>query len=139
MSGAGVAGGVDGGVRRCAQRVAGDIDQERVLLINRALRRLVKDSSKQLLKATVVEVAVGQTPELLGRWLNRFVAEFEPDEQDERMRRSSADRYASVRPDVDGMSFLSAMMSSVDAAAIDRILSSLAAAEEPGDVAAASV
>jgi hypothetical protein len=44
------------------------------------------------------------------------------------------DRYASVRPDVDGMSFLSCMMSAVDAAAIDRILSSLAAAASPGDL-----
>ena len=114
--------------------VAGDIDQERVLRINRALRRLVHDSSKQLLNSLVVEVAVGQTPELLGRWLNQFIARFEPEEQDERLRRSMDDRYASVRPDVDGMSFLSCMMSAVDAAAIDRILSSLAAAASPGDL-----
>jgi len=114
--------------------VAGDIDQERVLRINRALRRLVHDSSKQLLNSLVVEVAVGQTPELLGRWLNQFIARLEPEEQDERLRRSMDDRYASVRPDVDGMSFLSCMMSAVDAAAIDRILSSLAAAASPGDL-----
>ena len=113
---------------------AGDICQDRAVRINRALRRLVFDSSKQILNATVVEVAVGQTPELLGRWLNQFVARIEPDEQDERLHRAMEDRYASIRPDLDGMSFLSALMSSVDAAAVDRILTALAAAAEPGDL-----
>ena len=111
----------------------GQIDQDKVVRINRALRRLVHASSKQLLNATVVEVAVHQTPELLGRWLNQFIARVEPEEQNERLRRSMEDRYASVRPDIDGMSFLSALMSAVDAAAIDRILSALAAAAPPGD------
>ena len=113
--------------------VAGQIDHDGCVRINRALRRLVHDSSKQLLNSLVVQVAVGQTPELLGRWLNQFIARVEPEEQDERLRRSMEDRYASVRPDVDGMSFLSALMSAVDAAAIDRILAALAAAAPPGD------
>jgi hypothetical protein len=113
--------------------LAGQIDQDKVVRINRALRRLVHDSSKQLLNAVVVEVAVHQTPELLGRWLNQFIARVEPEEQNERLRRSMEDRYASVRPDIDGMSFLSALMSAVDAAAIDRILAALAAAAPPGD------
>jgi hypothetical protein len=113
--------------------LAGEIDQDKVVRINRALRRLVHASSKQLLNATVIEVAVHQTPELLGRWLNQFIARVEPEEQNERLRRSMEDRYASVRPDIDGMSFLSALMSAVDAAAIDRILSALAAAAPPGD------
>ena len=113
--------------------LAGEIDQDKVVRINRALRRLVHASSKQLLNATVVEVAVHQTPELLGRWLNQFIARVEPEEQNERLRRSMEDRYASVRPDIDGMSFLSALMSAVDAAAIDRILAALAAAAPPGD------
>ena len=112
---------------------AGQIDHDKVVRINRALRRLVHDSSKQLLNSLVVDVAIGQTPELLGRWLNQFIARVEPDEQDERLRRSMEDRYASVRPDIDGMSFLSALMSAVDAAAIDRILAALAAAAPPGD------
>ncbi|MET0864114.1 MAG: DUF222 domain-containing protein, partial [Nakamurella sp.] len=113
---------------------AGNICQERALRINRALRRLVLDSSKQLLNSMVVDVAVGQTPELLGRWLNQFVARIEPDEQDGRLHRAMEDRYACIRPDLDGMSFLSALMSSVDAAAVDRILTALAAAAEPGDL-----
>lgn len=47
-----------------------------------------------------------ETAELLGRWLNQFVARVEPDQSDERIRRSLSDRYVSVRPDVDGVSFL---------------------------------
>jgi len=113
---------------------AGNICQERAMRINRALRRLVFASSKQLLNSMVVDIAIGQTPELLGRWLNQFVARVEPDEQDERLHRAMEDRYVSIRPDLDGMSFLSALMSSVDAAAVHRILTALAAAAEPGDL-----
>jgi len=82
----------------------------------------------------VVDIAIGQTPELLGRWLNQFVARVEPDEQDERLHRAMEDRYRSIRPDLDGMSFLSALMSPVDAAALEQILTALAAAAEPGDL-----
>ncbi len=114
--------------------VAGDVDADRVLRINRALRRLVRDSSKQLLNAVVVDVAASRSPEVLGRWLNQFIVQTEPDLQDERLRRSFADRYVSVRPDVDGISFLSAALSSVDAQAVDRVLTALAGAAEPGDV-----
>jgi hypothetical protein len=113
--------------------LAGEIDQPRAVKINHALLRLTKDSSKQLLNATVVDVAVCKTVELLGRWLNRFVATVEPDETDERLRRSLEDRYVSVRPDLDGMSYLSAAVSSVDAAAVDQVLTALAAAAAPGD------
>jgi len=55
----------------------------------------------------VVDVAVSKTGELLGRWLNQFVARIEPDQQDERIHRSLADRCVSVRPDLDGMGSVS--------------------------------
>jgi hypothetical protein len=42
--------------------VAGDIDQDKVIRINRALRRLVRDSSKELLNTIVVDLAVCRTP-----------------------------------------------------------------------------
>jgi len=82
----------------------------------------------------VVDVAVCKAGELLGRWLNQFVARIEPDEQDERIGRSLADRYVSVRPDLDGVSFLSAALSSMDAASIDRVLTAIAAVADPGDI-----
>src|SRR5664279_666889 len=56
----------------------GDINQDKAIRINRALRRLVHDKSKEFLNSTVVDVAVCKTPELLGRWLNGFVASTEP-------------------------------------------------------------
>ncbi len=113
--------------------LAGDIDQDKAIRINRALRLLVRDESKQLLNHVVVDVAVCKTPELLGRWLNQFIARVEPDQTDERMRRTLSDRYVSVRPDVDGVSVMHAMMSSVDAMAIDQVLTAVATLAEPGD------
>ena len=69
----------------------------------------------------------------MGRWLNQFVARVEPDEQDERIHRSLADRYVSVRTDLDGVSSLNAALSSLDAAAIDRVLTAITAVADPGD------
>lgn len=114
--------------------VAGDLDQDKVVRINRALRRLVRDSSKELLNSVVVDLAVCRTPEILGRCLNQFIVRVEPDLQNERLHRSLEDRYVSVRPDLDGVSFLSAAMSSVDAHAIDQVLRAVAAIAEPGDL-----
>lgn len=51
----------------------------------------------------------------------------------ERLRRSMADRYVSVRPDLDGVSAMSALVSSVDAEAIDQVLTAVAAVAEPDD------
>jgi len=65
--------------------------------------------------------------------LNQFVARVEPDEQDERIHRSLADRYVSVRTDLDGVSSLNAALSSLDAAAIDRVLTAITAVADPGD------
>jgi len=113
--------------------LAGDITFDKAERISRTLGRLVRDNSKALLNAVVVDVAVCKTGELLGRWLNQFVARVEPDEQDERIGRSLADRYVSVRPDLDGVSVLSAALSSMDAASIDRVLTAIAAVADSGD------
>jgi hypothetical protein len=113
--------------------IAGDVNQLKAERINHALLRLVRDESKRLLNMLVVPVAITKTPELLGRWLNRFVANVEPDQADERIRRSLEDRYASVRPDLDGVSFLSACMSSLEATAVDLLLEGLAGTPNPAD------
>src|SRR6478735_3911920 len=112
---------------------AGHIDQPRAARINRALIRLTRDTSKQLLNALVVDVAVCKTVELLGRWLNEFIARVEPDQTNERLRRSFADRYVSIRSDIDGISFLNAAIASADADAINQVLNALAAIADPGD------
>jgi hypothetical protein len=111
----------------------GDIDHDKVVRINRALRRLVHDGSKALLNTLVGPVAIEKTPEILGRWLNGFIAQVEPDDTDERLNRALADRYVSVRPDLDGISFLHAAISSVDAVAVDQLLNAVASIVEPGD------
>ena len=112
---------------------AGHIDHDRAARINKALIRLTRDSSKQLLNALVVDVATHKTVELLGRWLNEFVARVEPDQTNDRLRRSLEDRYVSIRPDIDGISFLNAAIASADADAINQVLNALAAIAEPGD------
>ncbi len=112
---------------------AGHIDHDRAARINKALIRLTRDTSKQLLNALVVDVAKHKTVELLGRWLNEFVAMVEPDQTNDRMRRSLEDRYVSIRPDIDGISFLHAAIASADADAINQVLDALAAIAEPGD------
>ena len=112
---------------------AGDIDQDKIERINRALRRLQRDSSKAALNTWVVDVAVCKSPEILGRCLNQFILENERDLQDERLTRSFEDRFVSVRPDLDGMSFVTAELSAVDATAIDQVLFALAGIAEPGD------
>src|SRR6476646_10250121 len=112
---------------------AGHIDLPRAARINRALIRLTRDTSKQLLNALVVDVAVCKTVELLGRWLNEFIAWVEPDQTNTRLRRSFEDRYVSIRPDIDGISFLNAAIAAADADAINQVLNALAALAEPGD------
>jgi hypothetical protein len=112
---------------------AGHIDHDRAARINKALIRLTRDTSKQLLNALVVDVATHKTVELLGRWLNEFVARVEPDQTNDRMRRCLEDRYVSIRPDIDGISFLHAAIASADADAINQVLNALAALALPGD------
>ncbi len=57
----------------------------------------------------------------------------EPDQTNDRMRRSLEDRYVSIRPDIDGISFLHAAIASADADAINQVLDALAAIALPGD------
>src|SRR6185503_18258429 len=87
----------------------------------------------QLLNTLVVDVATHKTAELLGRWLNEFIARVEPDQTNDRLRRCLDDRYVSIRPDLDGISFLNAAIASADADAINQVLNALAAIAAPGD------
>ena len=105
---------------------AGHIDQPRAARINRALIRLTRDTSKQLLNALVVDVATHKTVELLGRWRGEFIARVEPDQTNTRLRRSFEDRYVSIRPDIDGISFLNAAIACRPASAVTSGYSALA-------------
>lgn len=113
--------------------VAGDVDQDKVRRIDAGLRRLQREDSRHLLDQTVVDVAVGKAPELLGRWVNRLVAHLEPDGHDDRSRAAYRERYVSVRADLDGMSHVYASVTSMDAAAVDAGLTTLATSAEARD------
>jgi len=112
---------------------AGDINHAKAIRINRAVRRLVRDESKRMLKhdgrrrgGVQDSGAAGSLAEPIHR-KGRARAD----------RRTTApaiqDRYVSVRPDVDGISFLSAAMSALDATAVDQVLTTLAAAADRDD------
>jgi len=113
--------------------IAGDINEAKAHQISHALRKLERADSKRMLNLVVVAAARPRTPELLRRWLNRFIAWVEPDLADDRIRRSVEDRYVSVRPDLDGVSFLSACLPSLDATSVDLVLDALVGIAEPGD------
>lgn len=112
---------------------AGDLNEAKAAHISHALLRLVREDSKKMLNLLVVPAAITRTPELLRRWLNRFIARVEPDQADDRIRRSLEDRYVSVRPDLDGVSFLSACLPALDAASVDLVLDALVGIADTGD------
>ena len=86
-----------------------------------------------ILRRPPIPEHAGESPTGNPRATIPVIARVEPDQQNERMHRCIQDRYVSVRPDIDGISFLSAAISSVDATAADQVLTALAATAGPGD------
>lgn len=112
---------------------AGDIDGEKVRLIDKALRRLCGDDAVFRLEFEVVEPAIAKTAKQLTSWLERFVAHTEPDRHRERQIAQLKDRYVSNRPGLDGTRFLTVMGSSYDVEAADQRLTDAAQAYGAGD------
>lgn len=81
--------------------------------------RLRRTESINRLDAEVVAVARDRTVSQLRRWLARFVDRVEPDLAEERHRNARRDRCVYVQTGEDGMSWLSALIPSAEAAAID--------------------
>ena len=69
----------------------------------------------------------------LRRWLARFVDRVEPDMADKRHRDATRERCVFVQTGEDGMSWLSALLPSVEAAAIDAKLEKAARATDSAD------
>ncbi len=105
---------------------AGDLDRDRVRLIDKALRRLVADVSVARLDEQVVAKAVGKTGKQLRSWLERFVAYTEPELHQQRHVVALSERYASARPGLDGTGLLTAVGSTLDVTAADQRLADLA-------------
>lgn len=81
--------------------------------------RLQRAASISRLDSEVVTIASDRTVTQLRRWLVRFVDRIEPDLADKRHRDARRERRVYVEAGEDGMSWLSALIPSVEAAAID--------------------
>ncbi len=90
--------------------------------------RLRRAESLEKLDADVLAIATTRTVTQLRRWLARFVDRTEPDQAERRHRDAKRERCVYVQTGDDGMSWLSALLPSAEAAAIDAQLEKAARA-----------
>ncbi|MDQ3158028.1 MAG: 13E12 repeat family protein [Actinomycetota bacterium] len=105
---------------------AGTISSAHVGAIVEKAYRLRRPDSLVRLDQEVTLVAPTRTVSQLRRWLGRFVSRVEPDLAEQRHDQALRDRRVYVEPGEDGMSWLSALIPSVEAAEIDNKLERLA-------------
>ena len=91
-------------------------------------QRLKHTESLRRLDNEVVAVASDRTIAQLRRWLARFVDRVEPDRAEDRHRDARRERRVYVEVGDDGMSWVSALLPSTEAAAIDTIVEAAARA-----------
>ena len=108
--------------------MAGRIGAAHVGSIVEKAHRLHRAASLEKLNAEVVAIATERTVTQLRRWLARFVDRVEPDLADRRHRDAKRERCVYVQTGDDGMSWLSALLPSTEAAAIDAKLEKAARA-----------
>ncbi len=101
---------------------SGRIDASRVLVISDAIGKLQRADSIVRLDQRVLTYAATHTLTELRRWLKRFVARVESDLHAERAEEERASRGVVVEHGDEGMSWLSAYLPALQAAAIDRRL-----------------
>lgn len=87
-----------------------------------------RTESLTALDKRVVAIAEKKTTGQLRSWLNRTVARLEPDQAESRSERARRGRRVGIEPAGDHMSWLSALIPSVEAAAIDQLLDTRARA-----------
>lgn len=104
--------------------LAGDVSTRKVFLIDQAAQRLTQAASVGMLDAVVVEIAARKTPGQLRSWLDRFVERLEAATSGERHSKALKDRRVWIQAAGDGMAWLTALVSELDAAAIDTRLDS---------------
>lgn len=109
-----------------AAGLAGRLDESRLVRIDRAARLVLDPHVLAMLDEQVVAVAANKTVKQLVVWLQRFLAVHEPDAYAHRHQVSYADRNVCVRPSLEGVSYLTALVSAPDAGLIDTRLDSLA-------------
>ena len=103
---------------------AGDVSTRKVVLADQAAGRFTQTISVGMLDAIIVEVAARKTPGQLRSWLDRFVERLEADTARQRHDKARKDRRVWITPAGDGMAYLTALVSELDAAAIDTRLDS---------------
>lgn len=108
---------------------AGRITTLALRRITGALDKALKQKTVEGLDAEAPEVAERLRPGQLSSWLQRFVAQAEPDGAAERFTRAAKERYVSVKDIEDGMSLLTAVMPTLTAHSIKQKLE--AAARSP--------
>lgn len=104
----------------------GEVTTRVAAVIDEAGARLGQVASRARLDDEVLAHARSKTPSQLRAWVNRFVERVEPENARRRHRRALADRAVWSRADLDGMGCLSAVVPSVDLAAIDTRLNAIA-------------
>ena len=107
---------------------SGTIGAAQVGAIVDKAHRLKRTESLARLDNEVVAVATSRTVAQLRRWLARFVDRVEPDRTEDRHRDARRERRLYVEVGEDGMSWLSALLPSTEAAAIDTLVETAARA-----------
>jgi hypothetical protein len=110
----------------------GRVSTTHVIGIDRAASRLVHPESVAVLDDMVVDRLARLTPGQASRWLERWVERTEADASRERHEKAHRDRSVGLRPLGDGMTRVTADISSSDAAAIRQKLTG-AAHQLPAD------
>lgn len=98
--------------------LAGSISTWHMSVIDRQLRRFTRPESATEVDDALAAYAASHTPTQTGRWLARRVERIEADAAEARHRRARADRHVRTTDAGDGMSWLTALLPAVDAAAI---------------------
>lgn len=111
----------------------GRLDQYRAGLIDEALQRLHNPQSIHELNEKVVPYAGAHTPVQLKAWLRRFIARVEPDNVKKRNKIELANRSVQADHGPDGVSWIHALVPSVEATRIDTLLTKLAKDCAAGD------
>lgn len=104
----------------------GRISTAGVEAIDRAARRLTDPASTSALNDVAVEKIAGLTPAQAVRWLDRWVERTEAAAAAARHELARTDRHVALRPAGDGMTRLTALIPSVEAAAIMQSLTGAA-------------
>ena len=104
----------------------GDISTHKIRLIDQAAARLTYPTSISDLDVAAAEKAPAKTPGQLRSWLDRFIENLEAGAAAERHRRAVKDRRVWVQPAGDGMSWVTALIPTLAAAAIDARLDATA-------------